>query len=129
VSRRLDDQRLDDMGRFAHLPADRAALWPNLSVDEAGDLLWTLNAYAVPDLLVVPARMAPERHRDRRANILARALLPDNQPQLHPDGSFEHPRSRRPSALRREAIRLIPAMLPGHPMRYHRNGRSSFSDV
>jgi len=47
------------MGRFAQLPADRAALWPNLSVDEAGDLLWTLNAYAVPDLLVVQRGWPP----------------------------------------------------------------------
>jgi AcrR family transcriptional regulator len=80
VSRQLEAQRLDGMGRFAQLLADRGALRPGLSVQEARDVLWTLNAHAVHDLLVTQRGWSPERYRDWLADTLARALLPDNQP-------------------------------------------------
>jgi hypothetical protein len=80
VSRQLEDQRLAGMGRFAQLLADRGALRPDLSVREARDVLWTLNAHAVHDLLVVQRGWRPERYRDWLADTLARALLPDKQP-------------------------------------------------
>jgi AcrR family transcriptional regulator len=80
VSRQLEAQRLDGMGRFAQLLADRGALRPDLSVQEARDVLWTLNAHAVHDLLVTQRGWSPERYRDWLADTLARALLPDNQP-------------------------------------------------
>ena len=68
------------MGRFAQLLVDRGALRPDLSVQEARDLLWTLNVHAVHDLLVVEGGWSPERYRDWLADTLARVLLPDNQP-------------------------------------------------
>lgn len=80
VARQLEAQRLDGMGRFAQLLADRGALRPDLSVQEARDLLWTLNSHAVHDLLVMQRGWPPERYRDWLVDTLARALLPDNQP-------------------------------------------------
>jgi len=80
VSRQLEAQRLAGMGRFAQLLADRGALRPDLPVQDARDVLWTLNAHAVHDLLVTQRGWSPERYRDWLADTLARALLPDNQP-------------------------------------------------
>jgi AcrR family transcriptional regulator len=80
VSRQLEAQRLDGMGRFAQLLADRGALRPGLSVQEARDVLWTLNAHAVHDLLVTQRGWSAERYRDWLADTLARALLPNDQP-------------------------------------------------
>jgi hypothetical protein len=65
------------MGRFAQLLADRGVLRPGLSVEEARDLLWTLNSLAVHDLLVVKRGWSPERYRHWLAATLAQALLPD----------------------------------------------------
>jgi AcrR family transcriptional regulator len=73
----LEDERLTGMGRFAQLLADRGVLRPGLSVEEARDLLWTLNSLAVHDLLVVKRGWSPERYRDWLAATLAQALLPD----------------------------------------------------
>jgi hypothetical protein len=56
--------------------ADREALRPGLSVEEARDLLWTLNSLAVHDLLVLRLGWSPERFRDWLAAALARELLP-----------------------------------------------------
>jgi AcrR family transcriptional regulator len=73
----LEDERLTGMGRFAQLLADRGVLRPGLSAEEARDLLWTLAALAVHDLLVVHRHWSPERYRDWLAATLARTLLPD----------------------------------------------------
>lgn len=68
------------MARFAQLLADRGVLRPELAVEEAGDLLWTLNALVVHDLLVLRCGWSPERYCDWLAGALARELLPDRQP-------------------------------------------------
>ena len=73
----LEDERLTGMGRFAGLLADRGVLRPELSVEEARDLLWTLNSLAVHDLLVLQQGWSPERYRDWLAGALARELLPN----------------------------------------------------
>jgi AcrR family transcriptional regulator len=73
----LEDERLAGMTRFAQLLADRGVLRAGLSVEEARDVLWTLNSLAVHELLVVQRRWPPERYRDWLAATLARALLPD----------------------------------------------------
>ena len=72
----LEDERLAGMGRLAGMLADREALRPGLSVEEARDLLWTLNSLAVHDLLVLRLGWSPERFRDWLAAALARELLP-----------------------------------------------------
>ena len=46
----IEEERLNGLGRFAQLLADRGVLRPELSVEEARDLLWTLNALTVHDL-------------------------------------------------------------------------------
>ena len=55
----LEDERRNGLARFAQLLADRGALRPELSVQEAGDLLWTLNALTVHDLLVLGCGWSP----------------------------------------------------------------------
>jgi AcrR family transcriptional regulator len=72
----LEAERLAGMMRFAQLLADRGALKPELSVEDARDTLWTLNSLAVHDLLVAQRRWSPEGYRDWLAATLAGALLP-----------------------------------------------------
>jgi AcrR family transcriptional regulator len=72
----IENERLTGLGRFAQLLADRGVLRPDLSVQEARDLLWTLNSLAVHDLLVRQRGWSPERYRDWLADALARELLP-----------------------------------------------------
>jgi AcrR family transcriptional regulator len=93
----LENERLAGMGRFAQLLADRGVLQAGLSVQEARDLLWTLNALAVHDLLVLRRGWSPERYRDWLASALARELLPDRQPPQRPTP----PRPRRPAQQQR----------------------------
>lgn len=64
VWRQLEAQRLDGMRRLAQRLHDLGALKPGLSVEEARDILWTVNSHAVFDLLVVQRRWPPERYRD-----------------------------------------------------------------
>ena len=73
----IEDERLAGMGRFADLLADRGVLRPRLSVEEARDLLWTLNSLDVHDRLVRQRGWSPDRYRDWLAGALARELLPD----------------------------------------------------
>jgi AcrR family transcriptional regulator len=76
----IEQERLQGMGRFARLLADRGVLRPGLPVTEARDLLWTLNSLAVHDLLVLQRGWSPDRYRDWLAAALARELLPDQPP-------------------------------------------------
>jgi AcrR family transcriptional regulator len=72
----LEQERLDGLGRFAGLLAERGVLRPGLTAEQARDLLWTLNSLAVHDLLVQQREWSPERYRDWLAAALARELLP-----------------------------------------------------
>ena len=72
------------MRRLAQSLSDRGALRPGLSVEEAGDILWTVNALAVYDLLVRQRGWTPERYRDWVAATNARALLADPLPGPEP---------------------------------------------
>lgn len=71
----LEDQRLDGMRRIAQHLADGGALRQGLSVDEAADILWTVNSLAVHDQLVVQRRWASERYVSWIASTNAHALL------------------------------------------------------
>jgi AcrR family transcriptional regulator len=88
----IENERLNGQGRLTQLLADRGVLRPELPVQEARDLLWTLSSLAVHDLLVVQRRWSPGRYRDWLAATLARTLLADRQPPDRPPP----PRSRRP---------------------------------
>lgn len=75
VADRMEAGRLAGMGRFAALLAERGVLRPGLSVDDARDVLWTLNSHAVHDMLVARRGWSPQRYRDWLADALAHALL------------------------------------------------------
>jgi AcrR family transcriptional regulator len=75
----IEDERRNGLARFAGLLADRGVLRADLSVEDARDLLWTLNSLAVHDLLVLRCGWSPERYRDWLAGALARELLPDRR--------------------------------------------------
>jgi AcrR family transcriptional regulator len=73
----IESERLSGLGRFAQLLADRGVLRPELSAEDARDLLWTLNSLAVHDLLVRQRGWSPDRYRGWLAGTLARELLPE----------------------------------------------------
>jgi AcrR family transcriptional regulator len=79
TARQSEGERLAGVGRFAQLLADRGALRPGLDVDQARDVLWTLNSHAIHELLVVQRGWSPERYRDWLADALARVLLRDRE--------------------------------------------------
>lgn len=78
----LEAQRLDGMARFAQDLSQTGGLRPEISVDEARDLLWTLNSHAVYTMLVTDRGWQLGRFRDWLAATLACALLSDPD---HPD--------------------------------------------
>ena len=61
VWRQLEAQRLAGMRRLAQRLYGLGALRPGLSVEDARDILWTVNSHAVYDLLVVQAAGAIPR--------------------------------------------------------------------
>lgn len=75
VWRELEAQRLAGMRRLAQRLHDLGALRPRLSVQEAADILWTVNSHAVYDLLVVQRGWPPERYRDWIVATNVHALL------------------------------------------------------
>lgn len=88
----LEAQRLDGMRRLAQLLSDRGALRPGLSVEEAGDVLWTMNSLAVYDLLVRQRGWTPEHYRDWIASTNARAVLADTPQPSRPNDHARRPR-------------------------------------
>ena len=64
VWRQLESQRLVGTRRLARRLHDLGALRPELTVEEAGDVLWTVNSHAVYELLVSQRGWSPERYRD-----------------------------------------------------------------
>lgn len=73
----LEMQRLEGMGRFAQHLRESGALRPGMSVDEARDLLWTLNSHEVHQMLVGKRGWSQKRYRTWLARTLASALLAD----------------------------------------------------
>jgi AcrR family transcriptional regulator len=78
VARQLEDERHAGMGRFARELADRGVLRSDLTIDEARDVLWTLNSHTLHDMLVGQCGWTPERYRDWLADTLTRTLLRDS---------------------------------------------------
>lgn len=72
---RLENQRLQGMGRFAQLLADRNALKPGMSVDEARDVLWTLCSHSVYEKLVERCGWSPQGYQAWLTDTLTSALL------------------------------------------------------
>jgi AcrR family transcriptional regulator len=74
--RRLDDDRLDGMREFAAHLDGIGALRPGVSKQEARDVLWTLNAPELFELLVERRGWSVRRYGRWVAQALAAALLP-----------------------------------------------------
>jgi AcrR family transcriptional regulator len=89
----IEDERRNGQGRLVQFLADRGVLRPELSVEEAGDLVWTLCSLTVYDLLVLRCGWSPEHYRDWLAGALARELLPHRPPPRRPAPT----RPRRPA--------------------------------
>jgi AcrR family transcriptional regulator len=80
--RRLWDEmeawRLEGQGRVAGLLGERGALRPELTVEEARDVVWTLCSLAVHDLLVLERGWSYERYEAWLSNALICELLPES---------------------------------------------------
>src|SRR5881396_3519952 len=64
VWNQLEAQRLTGMRRIAEQLKNGGGIRQELSVEEAGDILWTVNSLAVYNLLVLQRAWSPERYRD-----------------------------------------------------------------
>ncbi len=75
LATQIEDERRTGLQRFAGHLAERGLLRPGLSIDEAGDTLWMINALTVYDLLVGQRGWTPEQYRDWLADSLYRLLV------------------------------------------------------
>lgn len=76
IREELETQRLHGMARFAQHLAEAGALREGITIEEARDLLWTINSHAVHGMLVTERGWSSDRYRDWLAETLACALLP-----------------------------------------------------
>jgi AcrR family transcriptional regulator len=74
----MEAWRRQGQGRVAGLLGERGALRADVSVEEAGDLIWTLSSLAVHDLLVLESHWSYERYDAWLGGALVCALLPDD---------------------------------------------------
>ena len=75
VRREMEDGRLEGLGRFAQLLADRAVLRAGLTAEDARDILWTLASHDVYDRLVTERHWPAERYEAWLADTLVHSLL------------------------------------------------------
>jgi hypothetical protein len=75
VQREMEDFRLAGLGRLAQLFADRGALRPGISADQARDILWTLCSHTVYDQLVAQRGWTAQQYQTWLAETLCHALL------------------------------------------------------
>jgi AcrR family transcriptional regulator len=75
----LETVRLNGVGRFMGLLAERGALRPGMSVEQARDISWTLCSAPVHDMLVIERGWTWDQYRDWLADVLKRELLGDRQ--------------------------------------------------
>lgn len=76
VWRQMLDERLHGMTMFATDLHRRGLLRPDLSVDEARDILWTAISPEIYELLVLERGWTPDRYGRWVAAVLAAVLLP-----------------------------------------------------
>jgi AcrR family transcriptional regulator len=69
-------ERMTGMTMFARALHQEGQLRPDVSVEEAGDMVWTCNSPEVYELLVVQRGWTPERYGRWVADTLTAALLP-----------------------------------------------------
>ncbi len=73
----LESARLTGQGRFAGMLGERRALKPELSVEDARDLIWTLCSLALRDLLVEERGWSEDRYLAWLTDALTHHLLAD----------------------------------------------------
>lgn len=74
---RLENQRLQGLGRFAQHLRDGGALRADVSVEEARDLIWTINSQVLFDLLVRERGWSVDRYQSWIAAMMISSLLAD----------------------------------------------------
>ncbi|TMB90518.1 MAG: TetR/AcrR family transcriptional regulator [Chloroflexi bacterium] len=84
VWNQLEAQRLTGMRRIAEQLNRLGGIRQELSVEQAGDVLWAVNSLAVYNLLVLQRAWSPERYRDWIASTNTRALLPGRRRPTRP---------------------------------------------
>lgn len=75
IQEELEMRRLHGMARFAQHLSETGALRAGITVDEARDVLWTINSHAVHRMLVAERGWSPDRYRDWLAGTLTCVLL------------------------------------------------------
>jgi AcrR family transcriptional regulator len=75
LQRAQAQQRYDGLRRFASLLAERGVLRPDLSVDRATDVIWTLCAQSTFEALVTARGWSHREYREWLGDLLADALL------------------------------------------------------
>jgi AcrR family transcriptional regulator len=75
VWREMEQFRLDGLGRFARLLAERGVLRPGLTAERARDIVWTLCSHANYEQLVVERGWTPAEYEAWLAETLQSALL------------------------------------------------------
>jgi AcrR family transcriptional regulator len=95
VWNQLEAQRLAGMRRIAAQLKNLGGIRQELSVEEAGDILWTVNSVAVYNLLVLQRGWSPERYRDWIASTNTHALLPGRRRPTSPSDRPSIPERRR----------------------------------
>ena len=77
----LDDQRLERMTHNARNLADAGHLRPGLSIQAAGEIMWTYSSPELYELLVIKRGWSYQRYGAFTAAALAAALLPPRTPR------------------------------------------------
>lgn len=91
----MQAERLTGMTVFARHLHHRGHLRPDLSVEEARDVLWTYNSAELYELLVIRRGWTPERYGRWIADALAAALLPPAPDDAYQaTASADEPRNR-----------------------------------
>jgi len=72
----LDDKRLERMTHNARNLADAGHLRPGLSIDVAGEIMWTYSSPELYELLIIRRGWSKQRYGAFTAAALAAALLP-----------------------------------------------------
>ncbi|HZW41788.1 MAG TPA: helix-turn-helix domain-containing protein [Agromyces sp.] len=91
LQRSQAEQRYNGLRRFASLLAERGALRPDLTVDRAADVIWTLCAQPTFESLVTARGWTHHEYREWLGQMLADALLEKPAPPL--DGSNDPKRT------------------------------------
>jgi hypothetical protein len=75
----MQAERLFGMTAFARHLYESKALRPGLTLEEARDIIWTLQSAEMYDLLVIQRGWAPERYGRWIAEAMSSALLPQQR--------------------------------------------------